>query len=132
MAYRGNEASWRKVDWARQIWKRKRALSRAARPVLEALEERRMLYAVLSLDNSWTDEGSTLYFNGSLANDEFPNDAHTVSIDWGDGSSPSVIENQVAGSISSNHAYAHSGTYYVSVSATRDDEPSDSTNAGTD
>lgn len=56
----------------------------------------------LSLDKSWIDEGGTVTASGYLENSS----DSTVSIDWGDGSTPTTATVQPDGSYSATHNYA--------------------------
>lgn len=64
----------------------------------------------VNLDATYSDPGS--------------NDTHTVSVDWGDGSSPSTPAAS-GGSISDSHSYGAAGIYTICVTVTDDDGASD-------
>ena len=76
---------------------------------------------LLSFDQDPVDEGETadaLTLGGTFSNDP---QAHTVTIQWGDGSTDSVLNlAQGVFSFSADHTYADNGAYTVSVTVEED------------
>ncbi len=52
-------------------------------------------------------------------------DTHTATIDWGDGTSSAGVVDQLAGTVTGDHVYAHGGIFTVTVTLTDDDSGQD-------
>ena len=82
-----------------------------------------------------TIDGQTLISSGQAVNvsgaftDLGVLDTHTVSINWGDGSTSDATVDQQAGTYQADHTFAAGGQYNVTVTVTDDDNDSDQAQA---
>jgi Ca2+-binding RTX toxin-like protein len=75
-------------------------------------------------------EGSTVTFSGAFV-DPNVGQTHTVTITWGDGSAPTVLNVSASDpkSFAAEHVYADNGTYAIGVTTADDEDESDSASA---
>jgi PKD repeat protein len=68
------------------------------------------------------DEGDTVSLDPATFVDPGTADAHTATVDWGDGTPPEPgVVDEAAGTVSGDHVYADNGVCTVTVSVTDDD-----------